>query len=223
MLRRTDPEALQAIRVWDLPTRTFHVGLVGLFNACWWTYASDHMAWRRACGFGAVGLLTFRLYWGFVGSSAARFQNFLGGPPQVWNYLRGRVQTVVGHNPLGGWSVAALIGLSAAQVVSGLFTGDRDDPAHGPFAAWLGDAAARSVQEIHVLTFDALLGLVAMHVAAIFAHRLMGDDLVWPMLHGRKRLPAGAARPRFAPWWRALLGAVAAIAVVGGLWSLGAP
>ncbi|WP_372785282.1 cytochrome b/b6 domain-containing protein [Phenylobacterium sp.] len=210
----------RAVRVWDLPTRLFHLGVVAMVAACWWTYASERMAWHRLCGYGVVGLLTFRLYWGFAGSSTARFGGFVRGPREAWLYIRGRAGVVVGHNPLGGWSVLALLGVLSTQVVSGLFTTDRADLAPGPFASALGPDAARLAERVHALAFRALLVMVALHVAVVLLHLAFGDDLVSPMLHGRKRLPSAGVAPQVAPWWMSIPGGAAALVVVFLLWRL---
>lgn len=208
------------VRVWDLPTRIFHLGVMAMVAACWWTYATERMAWHRLCGYGVVGLLTFRLYWGFAGSSTARFRDFARGPREAWRYIRGRAGAVVGHNPLGGWSVLALLGVLSTQVVSGLFTTDRADLAPGPFASALDPEAARLVGRIHALAFQALLVLVALHVAVVLLHLTVGDDLVRPMLHGRKRLPSGCSPPRIAPWRMLIPGIAAALVLVILLWRI---
>jgi cytochrome b len=204
-------------RVWDLPTRLFHLGLIATVTACWWTYETDRMVWHRLCGYAAAGLLLFRLYWGLVGASTARFRGLLTGPRGIWNYLKGEGRPVVGHNPLGGWSVAALLSLLIVQVLSGLFALDRDDLAPGPLSDFVSPQTSQLAGELHAWTFDALLFLIGLHIAAIVAHLIRGDNLIGPMLHGRKRLPRGAAEVDFAPRWLALPGLALAVMVVAFL------
>lgn len=48
--------------------------------------------------------------------------------------MRREPDHAAGHNPLGGWSVLALLACLAVQVVSGLFTSD-DILAEGPLVA----------------------------------------------------------------------------------------
>ena len=67
---------------------------------------------------------TATIVWGLVGSTHSRFSDFLVGPRKIIAYLRGENSGSVGHNPLGGWSVVALLSLLLLQAVSGLFNSD---------------------------------------------------------------------------------------------------
>jgi cytochrome b len=212
---------IKASPVWDLPTRLFHLGLIASVGGCWWTYTVNQMAWHRLCGYGAVGLLIFRAYWGLVGPSTVRFRNFIAGPRKVWLYARGQGGVIVGHNPLGGWSVAALLSVLAAEAISGLFAADFADVAPGPLSDFVSLEASRWAMRLHALSFQLLLGLVVLHIGAVVVHLLCGDNLVGPMLHGRKQLDYGAAEVRFVPWWFLIPGVALALVVVAGLWWLG--
>ena len=106
--------------IWDLPTRLFHWLLVALIALSWWSaeYHQDELhIWL---GMAVLSLLIFRLLWGFVGGSTARFANFIRGPRAVFGYLRGGWRGI-GHNPLGALSVVALLAMAGIQVVLGLF------------------------------------------------------------------------------------------------------
>ena len=107
--------------VWDLPTRIFHWLLVVLLGFSWWSAENHHMDWHRISGIIVFGLIVFRILWGLFGTSTARFSQFLKGPRTVWSYVRpsGSARTVaIGHNPLGGWSVIAMLLLLCVQVGS---------------------------------------------------------------------------------------------------------
>src|SRR5690349_24353754 len=106
----------ERVRVWDLPTRLVHWLLVLLVPFSWWTAESGRLEWHRWSGYGLLGLVLFRVYWGFFGSSTARFSRFVRGPRAIVAYLRGRLPASVGHNPLGALSVLALLGLLIAQI-----------------------------------------------------------------------------------------------------------
>src|SRR5690606_14409362 len=93
--------------VWDLPTRLCHWLVVLLFLVSWRTAESGAMALHYLSGLGMLGLVLFRLVWGFIGGSTARFAHFLRSPAAVLAYLRSPSDPRVrpGHNPLGGYSV----------------------------------------------------------------------------------------------------------------------
>ncbi len=119
----------QRIRLWDLPTRLFHWLLVILVLTSFISgkIGGNAMDWHGKFGLAILGLLTFRLVWGIVGSTYARFASFFPTPASVLAYLRGQWRGV-GHNPLGALSVFSLLGLLAFQVASGLFGNDDRAP-----------------------------------------------------------------------------------------------
>lgn len=201
--------------VWDLPVRLIHWSIVVLIPLAWWSFEVDQMALHRAMGYGVLALVAVRIVWGFVGSATARFVYFLRGPRRVVDYLVGRVPNYVGHNPLGGWSVAALLVVLALQPLLGLFAADQEGLDSGPLSAFISDDNAQTAEHLHEILFYVLLGLVTLHVAAIVFYALRGKNLVWPMLSGRARLDLGID----APW---LAGRVreAAILLLGELLSL---
>lgn len=207
--------------VWDVPTRLFHLGLIFAVAGCWWTYRVDRMGWHRLFGYAAAGLLVFRIYWGLLGASTARFRGLLAGPREIRLYVRGEGRPFAGHNPLGGWSVAALLSLLVIQVGSGLFALDLDDLAPGPMSDWVSPALSQAANRLHSAAFDALLGLIALHIAAVFLHLLGGDNLIGAMVHGRKRLRNGTPEIAFAPRWRAIPGVAFAFLVIAFLWRMG--
>ncbi len=205
------------VKVWDVPTRVFHWSLALLIAYLWWTEENDEIAQHKLAGYAVIGLIVFRVYWGIFGSQTARFVEFVRGPGAIWRYLRGRAPTVLGHNPLGALSVIALLVLVAAEAVLGLFAIDEDGMEAGPFAPNVGFDWAQWAAHWHALLFDALLALVALHVLAIALYWMAGNNLLVPMFTGRKRLSTGTTA-RFAPWWSAIIGAVAAVLSAYALW-----
>jgi cytochrome b len=212
-------------RVWDVPTRVIHWSLVALLPVLWWTAEEGRMDWHRWAGLALLGLLAFRLLWGVIGASTARFSAFLRGPVTVWRYARSLfggadAPAFHGHNPMGGWSVAAMLALLMLQVGLGLCATDIDGLESGPLAVHLTFDQARAAADWHDTVFDLLLIVIGLHVAAVAAYLLLRrENLVWPMVRG-VGLTASPARP--APLWRALLAAVIAVGVM--IWvSKGAP
>jgi cytochrome b len=194
---------------------------VGLVAFCWWSAENDQLALHETAGEILVGLVVFRLVWGVVGSSTARFSDFLRGPRAVAAYLgelrHGKTEhAMIGHNPLGGWSVAAMLGLLGLDLGLGLFAVDIDGDQPGPFAGLVSFDEGRQIAEVHHWVFNALLALIVLHLAAILFYAVIRrDNLVGPMLTGAKAA-AGAARPMTrAPLWRlAIAVAIAAVAAV---------
>jgi cytochrome b len=205
-------------RLWDAPTRIVHWGLVALIAFAWWAGETGHMDWHRRSGYAVLGLLAFRLAWGFAGSGSARFASFVRGRGATLAYLKtlpGRSPTdVPGHNPLGAWSVLAILATLAAQVVTGLFAVDVDGLESGPLSDRVDFDAGRLFAAWHHWSFWALEALVVLHVAAVvFYLAYKGSNLIGPMITGRRRFAADPALS-FAPIWRAVLVALLAAAFV---------
>jgi len=207
------------IIVWDLPTRLFHWTLVVLILL---QYLSGEfgllpMEWHYWLGYATLALVVFRVLWGFTGSRTSRFAAFVRGPATVARYaidsLHGRAAHVVGHNPLGGWSVLLMLASVLVQSVSGLFASD-DLVESGPFAASVSDATMQLMTRVHNVNRYVLLLLIVLHVCAVLLHWAMRhENLVAPMLHGRG--PGDGSEPmRIASVGRAIVLLVVSAIVV---------
>lgn len=169
---------MNKILVWDWPVRIGHWLLVGAFALAWIT--GDSEEWRLVHAFAGgtvVGVILFRLLWGFVGTRHARFASFVRGPGAVLDYvfglLRGDASKYAGHNAAGGWAIVALLAL-------GLLTGA---------SGWLAyqDLGGEWLEEVHEALATGMLTVAAVHVAGVvvssLAHR---ENLVRSMLTGFK-------------------------------------
>jgi cytochrome b len=210
-------DATLAVPVWDLPVRLFHWTLVGLIAFSWWSAEYGQIEWHLWSGYGVLFLVLWRLIWGLIGSSTARFTSFVRGPRAVAGYLRRPGEwRGIGHTPLGALSVIALLGLIALQVWFGLPLSDEDGVVAGPFNRLVSFETAEWAHDMHELLFNVLLGLVALHVAAILFYRLRGKRLVGAMVGGRSRdYPAGAEPMSPATPGRLVLSLIVAGALTG--------
>jgi cytochrome b len=191
--------------VWDLPVRLVHWLLAGLITFSWWSIENHHTDWHIWSGIMILTLLLFRLLWGLVGSSTARFGGFVRGPRQVARYLRGG-WSGAGHTPLGGLSVIALFLAVAIQVGLGLFNEDEDGDYAGPLARLVSTDTSDRVRGLHESWFYVLLGFIALHIAAILFYRFVrGRKLTMPMITGKAVLEPGAEPMRPGKWWVALV------------------
>lgn len=208
--------------VWDLPTRLFHWTLVALIAFSWWSAEEDRTDWHVWSGIVVVTLLIFRLLWGFVGSSTARFSNFVRGPGAVLGYLRGQ-WSGIGHSPLGALSVVALLLLVAVQVGLGLFSTHEDGFVQGPLAHLVSADTSDDLRDLHGDAFDLLLVFIGLHVAAVLFYRLvMGKKLVKPMITGVAEIDPKSEPMQPASWWAAGLCLMLAIGASGWV-TAGAP
>jgi cytochrome b len=213
------------VAVWDPFLRIFHWSLVLLFVLAY--VSGSRPAYYRvhlASGIAILGLVVFRLIWGFIGPRPARFTDFLRGPRAAIAHLRelvgGSHRPVLGHNPLGGWAVIVILLLVLLEVFSGLFASTFDYD--GPLASLIPDAWAATAADVHLLNLNLLLAVLLVHLAGVAITSVLGqENLVASMIHGRKRLPA---RPPPADsevaLWRGFVAIASAILVVWALLSL---
>jgi cytochrome b len=212
------------VPVWDWPIRAFHWAITALMvvSVVTITIGGDAKLWHMRAGYALLALVLFRIVWGFVGPRHARFAGFVRGPGAVLAYLkdlsRGTKKVYVGHNPLGGWSVVALLALLLLQAGTGLFAND-DVITEGPLARLVSKDLSDSITWFHRRNGWALWTLVGIHVAAVLYYLLaLKEDLIRPMITGAKTLPPrfvdsgfGSARSgtavvllalaAFAVWW----------------------
>lgn len=209
---------------WDLPTRLAKwtlAALVGLAFASRY-YGDAGLVWHQWNGLAILVVLVFRLLWGFVGGSTARFASFLRGPGAVLAYagalLRGRPQHFLGHSPPGGWMVMALLLVVGAQALTGLFTTD-DIAVYAPLTAVVSDETMGRASAWHQWLYPWLLALIGLHVAVNIAHSLLGpDNLIRAMIVGRKPAASFLDRAPATPGavWGAIVCLAVAIATVFG-------
>jgi cytochrome b len=211
---------MNRIAIWDLPTRAFHWLVVLLIPALWWTAEEEMMDLHMLLGQVMLGLVLFRIFWGLIGSSTARFASFVKGPGGICAYLRGTAGPAIGHNPLGALSVLALLTLLAVQVGLGLFASEDDGLYQGPLSHHVSLDASETLAERHEMMFNVLLVFIGLHLAAILFYTLVKRErLIGPMLSGGREGGAGEAPMVAAPFWRFLLAAGAALGLT--LWIAG--
>jgi len=166
------------ILVWDVPTRVFHWFLVLSFTGAFLTADSERTRDIHVLfGYILLGLLAFRLIWGFIGTRYARFGSFMFGPGEVAAYLKSLVERkpahYVGHNPAGSVAIWLLLILGLASVVSGVLVYEEIG----------GDV----LEEMHDVVSYAMLAVVAVHILGVLVSSLMHrENLVLSMITGLK-------------------------------------
>ena len=204
----TAPAASQDVKVWDPLLRITHWSFLLIIPMMWWTAENSKWALHRRTGLVLLGLLVFRLLWGFLGPETARFSSFVKGPGEVIAYVRGAVSdaaTRIGHSPIGGWSTLALLGAMLLQVSMGLFAGDPYDGMTGPLNPLVGVMTADAITEWHETFFWVIAGLIGLHLAAITFYAVKGNDLLSPMVSGDRPPMPGVTGIGPTPWARAAL------------------
>lgn len=199
------------IRVWDPLVRIFHWSLVLAFTVAYLS-GDEESSLHIYSGYAVLGLITFRVLWGLIGTRYARFSNFVYSSKTVVQYLKslvaGKPKHYTGHNPAGGWMMIAMLLCLAVVTVSGLKVyaieeglgplavensvfvisrpayadDDGDENGHGE-----DDAAEEFWEEIHEVSSNLMLLLIFLHVAGVIVSgRLHGENLVKAMITGKK-------------------------------------
>lgn len=214
---------MRAVAVWDLPTRLFHWLLVVAVVVSYMT-GGEEGSWfvvHTLSGYAVAVLLLFRLVWGFIGSPRSRFADFVHGGSSVRDYAKRLARLdpprFVGHNPLGGWMVLAMLVVLVGTVITGLFSGEEDGPG-SLLLPLIAAPGGEGFGEVHETLGNLIIVLACAHILGVFVDWfLTGDNLVRAIITGNKVLDADAAsreRP-LAGTGRAL--AVAALAAIVGV------
>jgi len=171
------------ILVWDIPTRLFHWLLAVSFIGAYLTAESEY--WRAlhvALGYTVLGLIGFRLIWGFVGTRYARFSAFSFGPSKVLAYLKSLVRKspehYVGHNPAGSWVIYGLLLLGLLAGATGYAT--------------YAEIGGKWLEDLHEVVSNLMLALVLVHIAGVLVSSyLHQENLVRGMITGYKQGASG--------------------------------
>ena len=210
-----------ATPVWDIPVRFFHWTLVLLIAFSWLSGEMGWMEWHLYSGYAVLALVLFRVIWGFVGSTHARFSSFIYGPGAVIAYIRTlpsrTAAKFAGYNPLGGISVVLILLCVLVQAGTGLFSND-DILTEGPLYKHVTKELSDWLTTIHKYNFNLLLALIGVHMSAVLFYLFYkSENLIKPMFTGCKHLPAGTAP---ATMRSALLAVILLAVCAAGVWAL---
>lgn len=174
------------IIVWDLATRVFHWSLVTSFFGAYLSADSDYRVLHVMFGYTILGLIGFRLLWGFVGPRYSRFKDFVRGPVAIFRYMKSLLSShpehYVGHNPAGAVAIVLLLFFGILVCGSGLLSYDE---------RW-----EDTLKSFHALLSNFMLAIVFVHiVAAIVSGFLHHENLVLSMITGNKEGEATQSIP----------------------------
>ncbi|MBU0622717.1 MAG: cytochrome b/b6 domain-containing protein [Gammaproteobacteria bacterium] len=196
----------EGIRVWDVPTRVFHWTLVLSFCGAFLTSESErYRDIHVMLGYTILGLIVFRLLWGFIGTRYARFDSFLFTPGEVLGYVsdmvKGKARHFVGHNPAGSVSIWLLLLLAAGSGVSGVLL--------------FQDIGGDAMEELHEVLSFGMLAVVAVHVAGVVVSSILHrENLLRAMITGTKSSEREQGAERSYIWLGVIM-----LAVVVAFWA----
>ncbi len=181
------------VKVWDPLVRVFHWTLAGAFAIAYLT-EDDFLTLHVWAGYTILGLVLFRVLYGFVGTHHARFSNFVLPPDEVWSYVKDtlsfRARRYIGHNPAGGAMIVLLLASLLVSTFTGLLLYGTEENA-GPLAS-LASAPlsdwSEALEEVHEFFANFTLLLVIVHIAGVLLESLIHrENLVGSMWTGYKR------------------------------------
>ena len=171
------------VKVWDWPLRLFHWSLAVSVLVAWFT-ANVLDTVHEVAGYTVLGLIVFRLAWGFIGTRYSRFRSFIRPPWVVLRYLRqlmrGRPGRYLGLNPAGAAMAVAILVLLAVSTISG----------------WMQITerffGVEWVEHMHTYSSHLVVILAIVHVLSVLLMCvLQKENLVRAMIDGRKRARSG--------------------------------
>ncbi|HAF44022.1 MAG TPA: cytochrome B [Gallionellaceae bacterium] len=192
----------ERFQVWDVPTRVFHWSMVLSFCGVFLTSESErYRDIHVMLGYTMLGLISFRVLWGFIGTRYSRFTSFLFTSGEVLTYVsalaRGRAERYVGHNPAGSVAIWLLLFLTIGSGVSGVLL--------------FQDVGGDMMAELHEVLSFAMLAVVAVHIAGVVMSSILHrENLVSAMITGTKEADPEAGEERSYAW----LGVIMLLAVV---------
>ena len=191
-------------RVWDLGVRLFHwllVAAVGIALVTGLSGPRNALNIHIAAGAAIGGFVAFRILWGLIGSTYARFSSF---PVQraainadLAGLVAGRRPRYRGHNPLGSLMALALLAILILSVMTGVVTLGGVDK-QGPLAFVTSYNVGKATQRLHQALAYGLLALIGGHLLGVAYESVHGQpDLIRAMLTGKKAASAAdhPARP----------------------------
>ncbi len=207
--------------VWDLPTRLFHWLLVTCFAGAWLTITSDRwLSIHIFLGYLMLGLIAFRLVWGFTGGHYARFTSFVASPQAGLRYLRDlaarRDAAYIGHNPAASLAIIAMLVLGVAVGFTGIFTQGGEE-GQGAVTGLLSIRAAGWMKRAHDVLAILMMVTLGGHLTGVaLGSWLHKENLPLSMVTGRKDEPDGTVASR--PFNASAAVMLLAVAAFGGWW-----
>jgi len=157
-------------KIWDLPLRLFHISLILLVIGSILSAKLDMLNLHQYFGVSLLGLISFRILWGFVGTYYSRFKSFnLSVTDALSQFSKTNSITSV-RTPIGSYStlifIIALLSISA----SGLFSSD--DVLYDAPLAFLTPNYTSYFTYIHNILHYLLYSLIGIHILAIMYYQI---------------------------------------------------
>ena len=180
--------------IWDLPLRVFHWSFMACVIGAIVTGKMENYMLHERFGLAIMGLVSFRVIWGFVGSHTARFVNFLAGPKAFLKSAKALWQKQAdhkaGHSPTGGYATLALLAIPLVMALTGSFSTD-DILYDGPFYHLRPDWANRAGM-VHEIGEKVIFLIIILHLGAMaYYYVRLKKNLIPAMITGKTKSATG--------------------------------
>jgi cytochrome b len=144
-----------------------------------WFTPNKYDSLHRFAGYVVIGLLVFRLGWGFFGTRHSRFRmlsaRLRAAPAYLWGLRQGNTGRYMGLNPAGATMMVALLSLLTISTITGVM-----QVTVSFFGVWW-------VEDTHTYSSDAVMILVLLHVMGVILMSIVQrENLIGAMFTGRK-------------------------------------
>ena len=172
--------------IWDINIRIFHFLLI-IFMILTITSAKlNLLIFHQYFGVTFIGLLIFRLLWGFFGSTYSKFKNLIYSPREIYLFMKGETIQKRGHNVLGFFSILSFYMTILVLSITGLFSSD-DIFFDGPLV-FLTPNLTGQWTKLHNFFHYVIYFLIIIHIFAILFYQFFKNTkLINQMIDGISR------------------------------------
>jgi cytochrome b len=182
------------VKVWDLSLRLFHFVLIFLIIGSYISAKLDMLNIHQYFGVSLLGLISFRILWGFIGTNYSRFASFNISIKGALAQFSKQNQNKSIRTPLGSFSTLSFIFVLLVLSISGLFSSD--DILYDAPLAYLAPKYVYFWTDIHNLFHFILYFLVGIHILAITYYQVFKKHkIIERMVDGYTRINKTSVTP----------------------------
>ena len=162
--------------VWDFSLRIFHFALIFLVMGSIFTAKADFLSIHEYFGLCLLGLIFFRIIWGFVGTYYSRFESFNFSIEKALTQFSKDYKNSSVRTPLGSYSTLVFLIVILVLTISGLFSSD-DILYDGPLT-FLMPKYINFWTLIHNIFHYFLYSLITFHLVAICYYQFFKKNMI---------------------------------------------
>ncbi len=180
-------ENIRNKKIWDLPLRLFHISLILLVICSISSAKLNRLDLHQYFGVALLGLVFFRILWGFLGTYYSRFKSFnFSIIDALSQFSKTNITTSI-RTPIGCYSTIVFIIVLLSISVSGLFSSD--DILYDAPLAFLTPNYTSDWTYFHNIFHYILYILIGTHILAILYYQIVKKmKIIERVLDGNSRI-----------------------------------